>query len=71
LKGEQKIYATDAIIIDYQGSIDKLSRDQEPGVPSIPMQVGNVMELNDQRAKVVGICNITRTFQSQRLFIQL
>ena len=31
----------------------------------IPLEVGDVMELNDNRACVVGICNTSRTFQSQ------
>jgi len=55
----------DAIIVNYQGAIDKLSRNQAPGLPSIPLRVGDQLELNDRRAKVVGICDMSRTFQSQ------
>jgi len=31
----------------------------------VPLQRGDTLELNDRRAVVVGICKITRTFQSQ------
>ncbi len=55
----------DAIIVNYQGVIDKLASDQGPGLPKIPLRIGERLELNDQRAKVVGICDISRTFQSQ------
>ena len=30
-----------------------------------PLQVGDEMELNDNRVVVVGICKVSRTFQSQ------
>jgi len=31
----------------------------------IPMAVGDTLQINDRRAVVVGLCEITRTFQSQ------
>jgi putative ABC transport system permease protein len=31
----------------------------------VPLKVGDVLELNDNRAVVVGICRVQRTFQSQ------
>ena len=31
----------------------------------MPLQIGDTLELNDHRAVVVGICRVTRTFQSQ------
>jgi putative ABC transport system permease protein len=31
----------------------------------VPLQIGDTLELNDHRAVVVGICRVTRSFQSQ------
>lgn len=56
----------DAVIVNKVGSETKLS---SPGktkdAPNIPLKVGNVMELNDNRSYVIGICETSRTFQSQ------
>ncbi|HAL45119.1 MAG: ABC transporter permease [Planctomycetes bacterium GWF2_42_9] len=54
----------DAVIINAVGAKDKLARVLPDGT-KIPMKVGDRMELNDHRAVVVGICDVTRTFQSQ------
>jgi putative ABC transport system permease protein len=54
----------DGIIIDAVGAAGKLARRGPDGKP-VPLKVGSVMELNDHRAVVVGICRISRTFQSQ------
>jgi putative ABC transport system permease protein len=48
-----------AIIVNQVGAADKLSSH------GVPLQVGDVMELNDHRAYVAGICSTSRTFQSQ------
>jgi putative ABC transport system permease protein len=53
----------DAIIVDHVGANNKLSLDFP--INKKPLKVGSVIEINDRRAKVVGICNSTRTFQSQ------
>jgi len=53
----------DAIIVDYVGANNKLSFDFP--INQKPLVVGDVIEINDNRAKVVGICNSARTFQSQ------
>lgn len=56
----------DAIFINQVGAETKLSRKAKvKGVPDIPMRVGDVMELNDNRVSVAGICQTARTFQSQ------
>lgn len=57
----------DAIIVNKVGAEGKLAREQGQGLPSIPLRVGDELELNDRRAVVVGICDVTRTFQSQPL----
>ena len=45
---------------------DKLAKPPaDPGGKPIPLKVGDTLELNDHRAVVVGICQVTRTFQSQ------
>ena len=53
-----------AVIVDKVGAESKLaSYSKDYG--KIPLRVGDVMELNDNRAIVVGICSVSRTFQSQ------
>jgi putative ABC transport system permease protein len=52
-----------AIIVDHVGATDKLTLDFP--ARKMPLAVGQVLEINDRRAKVVGICNAARTFQSQ------
>lgn len=55
-----------AVIVNVVGAEDKLASPAKlPGEKKIPMQVGDTFELNDRRAKVVGLCNVTRTFLSQ------
>lgn len=49
---------TDGIIVDAVGAETKLRQ------PDGPLRVGGVLELNDHRAVVIGICRTTRTFQS-------
>jgi putative ABC transport system permease protein len=55
---------SDGVIVDEVGAADKLAR-MRPDGTSVPLQIGDTLELNDRRAVVVGICKITRTFQSQ------
>lgn len=56
----------DAVIVDEVGARDRLAKPSPiPGGQPIPLQVGDVIELNDNRAIVVGISRGTRTFQSQ------
>ncbi len=52
-----------AIIVDEIGANDKLAY-KKNGIIT-PLQVGETIEINDQRAYVVGICRVARTFQSQ------
>lgn len=54
----------DGIIIDQNGAEGKLAKRGPDGKP-IPARVGSTVELNDHRAVVVGICKVSRTFQSQ------
>ncbi len=53
----------DAVIVDQVGSETKLALHTKQG--TIPLKVGDTMELNDNRAYVAGICQVSRTFQSQ------
>lgn len=58
----------DGIIVNKVGTEDKLALSgsiRDSSQPLIPLQVGNTIEINDTRAIVVGICETTRTFQSQ------
>jgi putative ABC transport system permease protein len=56
----------DAIIVNDVGAGTRLAkRPAEPGAKPIPLKVGDTLEINDHRALVVGICRVSRTFQSQ------
>ncbi len=56
----------EAVIVDINGATGKLARPAlVPGGERRPLQVGDTLELNDHRAVVVGLCEVTRTFQSQ------
>lgn len=56
----------DGVIIDEAGATGKLAKPgPTPDSPKIPLRVGDILELNDNRAVVVGIARVTRTFQSQ------
>jgi putative ABC transport system permease protein len=56
----------DAIIVNDVGAKTRLARrSRELGGRPIPLQIGDTLEINDHRAVVVGICRVTRTFQSQ------
>jgi putative ABC transport system permease protein len=62
----------EAVIVDEVGANDKLAKipsdakgDPISGGKVVPLKVGDTLELNDHRAVVVGICSVSRTFQSQ------
>lgn len=55
---------SDGIIVDEVGAADKLVNILPDG-RRVPLRVGDVVELNDHRAIVVGLCRVSRTFQSQ------
>jgi putative ABC transport system permease protein len=62
----------ESVIVDEVGARTKLARvpvDERgkpvPGAAAVPLKVGDTLELNDHRAVVVGICRVSRTFQSQ------
>jgi putative ABC transport system permease protein len=54
----------ESIIVDEIGAKGKLARHMSDG-STVPLKVGDTMELNDHRATVVGICKVGRNFQSQ------
>ena len=54
----------DGVIVNDIGAEKKLGSPPEPGKKVIPLKMGDSLELNDRRAKVVGICQVTRTFLS-------
>jgi putative ABC transport system permease protein len=53
----------DGIIVDIVGARSKLATTTKNG--KIPLKIGDILELNDNRAVVVGFANVTRTFQTQ------
>lgn len=57
---------SDGVIVDITGAFGKLAKPPAaPGLPPEPLKIGDTLELNDHRAVVVGICKVSRTFQSQ------
>lgn len=57
---------SEGVIIDNVGAHGKLAKPSgDPDIPPEPVKVGDTLELNDHRAVVVGICEVSRTFQSQ------
>jgi len=57
---------SDGVIVDIDGAKEKLAKPAlTPGGKTIPIKIGDSLELNDRRAIVVGIAKVTRTFQSQ------
>lgn len=62
----ESLRRADAVIVDQNGANGKFAKPSPvPGGPPIPLKVGDTLELNDHRAVVVGICRVSRTFQSQ------
>lgn len=56
----------DGVIVDEVGAAGKLAKPaMKPDERPTPLVVGDTLELNDHRAVVVGICRVSRTFQSQ------
>jgi putative ABC transport system permease protein len=56
----------DSVIVDEAAANGKLARPgATPTSPKVPLRIGDILELNDNRAVVVGIARTTRTFQSQ------
>jgi putative ABC transport system permease protein len=53
----------DGVIVDAAGAEGKLAK-QLPDGRRVPQRIGDEMELNDNRAVVVGICEVTITFQA-------
>lgn len=57
---------SESVIVDEVGAIGKLAKPaDEPGGKSVPLAIGDTLEINDHRATVVGLCQVQRTFQSQ------
>lgn len=57
---------SEAVIVDIVGASGRLARmPKTPGGKRVPLKVGDTIEINDHRATVVGLCAVTRTFQSQ------
>lgn len=56
---------TDAIIVNQEGAENQLAKVDPKTGAKRTLQVGDTLELNDHRAVVVGIADVTRTFQTQ------
>jgi putative ABC transport system permease protein len=61
----ENLRRSEAVIVDEVGARGKLARPPKtPGGKPEPLKIGDTLELNDRRAVVVGICKVSRTFQS-------
>ena len=56
---------TDAIIVSKEGAENQLAYVNPETGEKYPLQIGDTIEVNDNRAIVVGICDTSRTFQTQ------
>lgn len=57
---------SDAVIVEEFAAHGKLAKPATtPGGKKTPLKPGDLLELNDHRAYVVGICRISRTFMAQ------
>jgi putative ABC transport system permease protein len=68
----EDLHRSESVIVDKVGAEGKLAKiplddkgQPVPGIQPIPLKIGDTLELNDHRAVVVGICENSRTFQSQ------
>ncbi|MDN3506975.1 MAG: ABC transporter permease [Simkaniaceae bacterium] len=61
----EKLRNTDGIIVSKEGAENQLARTDPITKEKIPLRIGETIEVNDNRAVVVGICDISRTFQTQ------
>lgn len=61
----ENLHIEDGVIVNDVGAETKLASPSKNGSEPIPLRIGDTMELNDHRAYVVGICQVSRTFQSQ------
>ena len=55
---------SDAVIVDTMSAHDKLAHVTADGT-RVPLKVGDILEINDHRVRVVGFCQVARGFQSQ------
>ncbi|MBK7877676.1 MAG: ABC transporter permease [Planctomycetes bacterium] len=67
VEGElEDLRRAEGVIVDVVAAQGKLAKPAatEGGKPT-PLKVGDTLEINDHRAVVVGLCRVSRTFQSQ------
>lgn len=63
IKGKlEDLRRSDAVIIDTEG-LKKLSTRKDENGEVIPLDVGDSIEINDKRAVIVGVAEISKTFQ--------
>jgi putative ABC transport system permease protein len=54
---------SDSVIVDEMSAMDRLAHFSADGT-RVPLKVGDTLELNDHRVRVVGLCKVGRGFQS-------
>lgn len=59
------LHISDAVIVDEAGAKGRLASSPKDGGPRVPLKVGDMLEINEHRALVVGIAQTTPSFMSQ------
>jgi len=54
---------SDSVIVDEMSAMDRLAHVAADG-SRVPLKLGDTLELNDHRVRVVGLCKVGRGFQS-------
>ncbi len=54
----------DSVVVDVDGAAAKLAHVNVRG-ETVPLRIGDTLELNDHRAMVVGFCRVSKTLQSE------
>ena len=58
----EDLRGTDAVIIDQTEAATRFAQTSADGKTKIPLKLGDRLEINDHRVRVVGFCRITRPF---------
>jgi putative ABC transport system permease protein len=58
----ESLRGDDSVIIDHTEANTRFAQTAADGKTKIPLKIGDTLEINDHRVRVVGFCRITRPF---------
>lgn len=58
----EDLRGADAVIIDQTEAATRFAQTAADGKAKIPLKIGDTLEINDHRVRIVGFCRITRPF---------